>query len=40
LLYTLKTITRHRADKKILPSEQEIADASVKAIVNLIDALE
>lgn len=40
LMYTLKTITRHKGDKKIIPPEEKLREASVRAILNLLDALD
>jgi hypothetical protein len=38
LLYTLRTITRHKADPNILPPEQEIEDTAVAAIIAFIES--
>lgn len=40
LLYTLRTITRHKGDKGILPSDDEIEDAAVKAILDFVGSFE
>jgi hypothetical protein len=40
LLYTLRTITRHKPDKGILPSDAVISAAAVAAIKEFVDSFE
>lgn len=40
MLYTLRTITRHKPDKNILPSEAEITASAVAAITDFIGSFE
>jgi len=40
LMFTLRSITRHRGDKGILPPESQLSDVAKQAIANFVDSYE